>query len=170
MTGLPATTGALVMSTTYDQNSNRATVVDQLSRTTSYSYDRLNRLTTIDYSDTSTPDVSYTYDANGSRLTMADGTGTTSYSAACPEERRDELGRLLSVTTGLATGATIACPNVTGGSRVGYRYDRDGNRTKLLYPNGDPVTYAFDKASRLTSVSDWASRATSYGYFPDGAL
>jgi YD repeat-containing protein len=107
------------MTTTYDPNSNRATVVDQLSRTTSYSYDRLNRLTGIDYSDSGTPDVSYTYDANGARLTMADGTGTTTYTY-------DELGRLLSVTT----------PATPSNKTVGYRYDRspvprnDGTRRR----------------------------------------
>jgi YD repeat-containing protein len=40
------------MQTSYDQNGNRASVVDQLGRTTSYSYDRLDRLTNVDYSDT----------------------------------------------------------------------------------------------------------------------
>lgn len=159
----PSTSGALVMQTTYDKNSNRATATDQLSRTTTYSYDRLNRLTGVDYSDAGTPDVAYTYDANGNRLTMVDGTGKTAYCY-------DELSRLLSVTTGMSTGAAISCPSVSGGSRVGYRYDRDGNRTKLLYPNGDAVTYAFDKASRLQTVADWASRVTGYTYFPDGAL
>jgi YD repeat-containing protein len=58
----PSTSGSLVMTTTYDANSNRAMVTDQLSRTTTYAYDRLNRLTGIDYSDSGTPDVSYTYD------------------------------------------------------------------------------------------------------------
>jgi hypothetical protein len=59
----PSTIGALVMTTTYDQNSNRSEVKDQQSppRTTTYSYDRLNRLTGIDFSDAGTPDVSYTY-------------------------------------------------------------------------------------------------------------
>ena len=101
------------MTTTYDANSNRATVVDQLGRTASYAYDRLNRLTGIDYSDTGTPDASYTYDTHGARLTMVDGTGTTTYTVACPEERGDELGRLLSVTT----------PATPSNKTVGYRYD-----------------------------------------------
>lgn len=149
----PSTSGALVMTTTYDLNSNRATVVDQLSRTTTYAYDRLNRLVGIDFSDAGTPDVAYTYDANGNRATMVDGTGTSSYSY-------DELNRLLSVTT----------PASPSNKTVGYRYDRDGNRVKLLYPGGDAVTYAFDNASRMTGLTDWASRATGYAYYPDGAL
>jgi YD repeat-containing protein len=95
------------MQTTYDANSNRASVVDQLGRTTSYSYDRLDRLLGIDFSDSGTPDVSYTYDANGNRLTMVDGTGSTSYSY-------DEFGRLLSVTT----------PASPSAKTVGYRYER----------------------------------------------
>lgn len=66
----PSTSGSLVMMTTYDPNSNRATVTDQLSRTTTYAYDRLNRLTGIDYSDSGTPDVTYTYDANGARRSL----------------------------------------------------------------------------------------------------
>ena len=44
----PSTSGTLVMQTTYDANGNRATVVDQFSCTTTYSQDRLNRLTIID--------------------------------------------------------------------------------------------------------------------------
>ncbi|MCC6174086.1 MAG: hypothetical protein IT305_02175 [Chloroflexi bacterium] len=146
----PSTSGALTMQTTYDANGNRASVVDQLGRTTSYSYDRLNRLTGIDYADAATPDVSYTYDANGSRLTMVDGTGTTTY-------QYDEQGRLLGVTS-------------PGARTVAYRYDRDGNRTTLRYPNGDAVSYAFDKGGRLTTLTDWANRVTSYAYVPDGAL
>jgi YD repeat-containing protein len=53
---------------------------------------------------------------------------------------------------------------------VGYRYDRDGNRTKLIYRDSTDVTYAFDKASRLESLLDWAGRVTSYSYRPDGNL
>lgn len=39
-----------------------------------------------------------------------------------------------------------------------------------MFSNSDAVTYAFDKAFRLTAVTDWASRVTSYAYQPDGAL
>jgi len=69
----------------------------------------------------------------------------------------DELDRMLSVTS-------------PGPKTVGYRFDRDGNRTKLIYPDATAVTYTFDKASRLTGLSDWASRTVGYTYFADGAL
>ena len=113
----PSTSGSLMMQTTYDANSNRTTVTDQLSRTTTYAYDRLNRLTGIDYSDSGTPEVSHTYDANGSRLTMVDGTGTTTYTVACPEERGGELGRTLLVMTPVMLSISAqraqlpVCPN-----------------------------------------------------------
>jgi YD repeat-containing protein len=84
-------------------------------------YDAVNRLTGINYSDPGTPDVTYAYDANSNRSSVADGTGTTTYSY-------DERDRLLSVTS-------------PGPKTVGYRYDRDGNRTKLICPNTTTLLY-----------------------------
>ncbi|MCC6179564.1 MAG: RHS repeat protein [Chloroflexi bacterium] len=146
----PSTAGALVLQSAYGSAGMRSTVVDQLGRTTSFGYDALNRLTGIDYADPGTPDVAYTYDLHGNRLGMTDGTGATSY-------EYDQLGRLLAVTR-------------PGGQTVGYRYDRDGNRTRLIYPNAEAVAYAFDKGNRLTTLTDWANRVTSYTYAPDGLL
>lgn len=145
----PTTTPTLLTSYTYDADGNLKTTVDPLNQTTTNVYDGLNRLTSVTYTD-GTPNVSYLYDANGNRTSMQDGTGTTSYTL-------DELDRLLSVTS-------------PGPKVVGYRYDLDGNETKVIYPDSTAVTYAFDKASQLQSLSDWASRQTSYQYNPDGSL
>ncbi len=84
---------------------------------------------------------------------MVDGTGTTSYVY-------DELNRPTSTTN----------PADGGAKTVGYRYDLDGNRRKLIYPDSTAVTYTFDKASRMTQLADWASRTVGYAYFPDGRL
>jgi RHS repeat-associated protein len=146
----PTTSPSLIATTTYDPNGNVAVATDQLGRTTTMTYDALDRLTGIDYSVSGTPDVTYTYDRNDRRTAMVDGTGTSSYAY-------DELGRVISITS---PGSTV----------VGYRYDRDGHRTKLIYPDATAVTYAFDKAGRLSGLSDWASRSVGYTYFPDGAL
>ena len=70
---------------------------------------------------------------------MTDGTGATTYAY-------DEVNRLLSVSS-------------PGPKVIGYRYDRDGNRIKLIYPDATAVTYTFDKASRAAASlpSDIAS-------------
>jgi RHS repeat-associated protein len=146
----PLTTGPLVTTTTYDAAGNLATLVDPLGQTTTHDYDALNRRTSIDYSSATTPDVTLTYDANGNRASMADGTGSTSYAV-------DEADRLTSVTS-------------AGSTTVGYRYDLDGHRTKVIYPDATAVTYAFDKAGRLDLLTDWASRTVDYAYFPDGLV
>jgi RHS repeat-associated protein len=104
----------------------------------------LDRLTLIDYSSPSTADVRYTYDVHGNRTSMTTGV-TTSYTY-------DELDRLL--TAGAA----------------GYRYDRDGDRTKIIYSGTTAVNYAFDPAARLASVTDWKGQMVGYSYFADGRV
>jgi RHS repeat-associated protein len=146
----PSTSGALVTTAGYDANGNRATLVDPAGQSTTFAYDRRDRLTGIDYAASGTPDVTYGYDLHGARTSMTDGRGTTTYT-------RDEAGRLVGVSH-------------PGSVEVGYRHDLDGNRTKIIYPGGDAVTYAIDEAGRVASLTDWASRTTSYAYHADGAL
>jgi RHS repeat-associated protein len=145
----PLTNATLITTYAYDANGNLSSITDPLPKVTNLAYDPLNRLSSITYTD-GTPNVSYTYDANGNRRSMTDATGTTSYLV-------DELGRLTSVTS-------------PGPRVVGYRYDLDGNRTKLIYPDATAVIYSFDKADRLASLLDWANRTTSYTYNPDSTV
>ena len=63
---------------------------------------------------------------------MADGTGSTSYSY-------DEMGRLTSVTS-------------PGPKTVGYRYDADGNRTKVIYSDGTAVEGGIPQPPTGTSL------------------
>ena len=94
--------------------------------------------------DTGTADAGLTYDLDGNRLAMTDGTGASSFVF-------DESGQMLSATS-------------PGPKTVGYRYDLDGHRTKLIYPDATAVSYVFDKAGRLGSLTDWASRGVTYTY------
>jgi len=89
--------------------------LDTNGAATTFAYDGLRRRTAIDY-PAGTADVSFAYDAAGSRTVMTDSMGTTSWAY-------DALGRPLTVTAPL-TGT------------VSYRYDRLGNRTHLIYPDG----------------------------------
>ena len=136
---------------TYDVNGNRLTVTDPNGNatpasgdgTTTHGYDRANRLTSIDYAD-STPDVSFTYDSVGNRLSMADGSGTET-------RTYDSLDRLLSVARGTST--------------FSYQYDVASNVTKRTYPDGIVVDYTYDPLGRMASVVN-GTRTVTYAYDP----
>jgi len=53
------------------------------------------------------------------------------------------------------------------GKAVSYEYDAVGNRTGLTYPADDvnparTVTYGYDAANRLATITDWAAQQTAY--------
>jgi RHS repeat-associated protein len=64
----------------YDYSGRLLSEVDPASRTVTYQYATDDRVTKKDYSDTATPDVTYTYDAFFPRVaSRQDGAGTTSF-------------------------------------------------------------------------------------------
>ncbi|MGH3133057.1 MAG: DUF6531 domain-containing protein [Gaiellaceae bacterium] len=133
----------------YDANGNLVQTVDANGNatptrgdgTTSLGYDRVNRVTSIDYSD-ATPDVTFAYDAVGNRRSMTDGAG---------EESRtyDGLDRLLSVTRGSDT--------------FSYDYDAVGNITRRAYPDGTITDYGYDGLNRLSTAEN-RGQTTGYDY------
>jgi len=143
---------------TYDAGGRLATRVDRKGVTTTYAYDELNRLTGKTYSDGTTPAVSYTYTSAGQPATAANGTDTLTWTY-------DLSGQLLSEQS------------TKNSSTVAYTYDLGGNRLSLSLDGTVFVTYAYDDASRLTTVTrgtnnftfgyDNANRRTSLGY-PNG--
>jgi RHS repeat-associated protein len=134
----------------YDGAGNRTTLTDPSNQVSTFGYNAANELSSISYSDGTTPNVSYGYDADGRRTSMTDGTGTTSNSY-------DSLNRLTSSTNGAS-------------ATVGYAYDLKGQLTTLTYPGSHNVIRAYDDAGRLTSVGDWLSNVTTFAYDPNGNL
>ena len=101
-----------------------------------YTYDGLDRVTKIDFSDGSS--VSASYDGNGNLLSRTDtsstgGTQTRSYTY-------DDLNRVLTETF----------PN---GQTTTYTYDAAGNLT-TLQDAGGTVTYTHDAANLLTRMHE----------------
>ena len=106
-------------------------------------YDADSELKTVTYSDGTTPNITnITYDSDGRRLTIADGTGTTT-------DIWDLLGRLTSEENGAAV-------------TVGYGYDLKSQLTSITYPGTLTVTYGYDGAGRMTTVKDWLNNTTTY--------
>jgi YD repeat-containing protein len=146
---------------TWDADGNRHTVTDPLGQVATYSYDGLDEVTGLTYSNTahSTPNVTFTYTNESQSRTMVDGTGTTTYSY-------DADGRTTQVQNG--AGATVS-----------YVYDLNANPTCIAYPgasqgcNFSPsssntvVDYTYDHDDRMSSITDWAGDVLSYTYTHD---
>ncbi len=141
---------------TYDANGNVVEVTDANGNSTpsdatdgktAYSYDKLDRLTGIDYSG-STPDVSYGYDANSNLTSVTDALGTKSYAY-------DALNRLAGVARGTQS--------------FSYDYDLGSNITRRTYPDATEIAYTYDDDSRLSSVAS-SGQTTTYSYDPTGNL
>ncbi|MGH2784089.1 MAG: DUF6531 domain-containing protein [Actinomycetota bacterium] len=144
-----------VWSYSYDAAGNRIRTVTAIGTASTgdpddglirYSYDQLDRLTGINYSD-ATPDVDYSYDAVGNRIQMQDGDGTqtTEY---------DELNRATRIER--------------GADAIAYLYDAAGNITRRTYP-GATIDYSYDDDSRLAAVSS-SGRTVTYSYDLAGRL
>lgn len=127
----------------YDPDGNRTSTVDARNITTTVTIDPRELTTGIAYSD-GTPSVTYGYDATGTRVTIADGTGTRTVA-------HDDAGRITGVT------------GAVGGSGFAYGYDPAGLITSRTYPDGEKTTYTYDNDGNMqTQVADGAT--VTYGY------
>ena len=140
----------------YDITGNVAVVRDALGQETSFEYDDLGRVTTVQGPETK-DFANFAYDANSNVVSMHDATGYTFYSY-------DSFDRLTRVTK--SEDATDGnADDVT----IGYTYDLAGNIDTLTYPDLDVVDYDYDSANRLTEVTH-GSDVTTYEYFADNQL
>ncbi|MGS0998730.1 RHS repeat-associated core domain-containing protein [Rhodanobacter sp. UC4451_H18] len=115
----------------------------------SYTYDVMNRLTAVT-TPAGTDDRSFTYDANGNRITDS----TTQMGAVNYYNRRD-----------MPTGRLIGIDGHFWGT--GDQYDANGHLASTTYPDGRVVAYAPDALGRAHQAGSYASNV---GYFPDGGV
>ena len=115
------------------------------SRSESYAYDDLNRLSTVDYGDGETQ--SYGFDAMGNRRSKSDTVGSTTTTTA---STFDAANRLLTTAQ-------------NGGSASAVTSDADGNT--LTDTGGRSMTW--DSQNRMTSCSKGGVTST-YTYGADG--
>jgi RHS repeat-associated protein len=128
----------------YDPAGRKIAMVNAEGQTTGYFYDAAGELTGIAYADGKTANVSESYNADGNRTELIDGSGTSSYIY-------DSLNRMTSATDG-------------SGAIVKYEYDLAGHLTTMTYPNGQTVNRGYDSAGNLTSVTDWLGHTTHFSY------
>lgn len=147
----------------YDANGNRTSIRKRDGLSISFSFDALNRTTSkivperSGLSSTHTRDVYYGYNARGlqvyARFDSTGGEGVTS--------TYDGFGHPVSVTT-----------NLDGQSKqITYIFDKNGNRSRVTWPDLAYITTGFDELDRQNSVADsTGSSIISWAYNSRGLL
>lgn len=149
----------------YDANGNLARTTNATANAannpnlgqTDYVYDVADRLTAINYPDT-TPDVNYVYDAADNRTKMTEVPST-----GCPP-----LGGCAAQTYTYDAKNQLTKVTRSGTSFV-YTYDLAGRVTKRQQPGGTAITYAYDNADRMLTASI-GTLVTAYTWDPDSNL
>ena len=144
-----------------------------------YSYDDLNRITTVTHSD-STPTSHYYYDsATGLPSGAPSSSSPDSYSTGY------STGRLVAMTYGSgahgtyfgydAMGRPVQQFQLTGSGptkyKLTYAYNYAGLLTNETYPTTRSIDYVYDEGGRLSQVKNGSTvLSSSFQYEPDGAL
>jgi len=132
----------------YDGNGNVVTKIDANGNSAIYNYDALNRLTRKTYLGNTD---NYEYDENNNLINASNNEISISF-------RYDALNRLIEKTVN------------NWGKSIRYEYDKAGNRTKMIDPNGGTTSYTWDLNNRLTQITNPRNETTSFSYDNAGRL
>ncbi|QTA87442.1 YD repeat-containing protein [Desulfonema magnum] len=124
----------------YDGVGNRIARTDANRARTDYAYYPDNLLREITYADGAS--VNYAYDHNNNRTEMQDSLGTTAWDY-------DPLNRVIRADDPFDRG-------------IDYSYDAAGNRTGMVYPDGNQVAYAYSPNNWLKTVTTPEDLSTHY--------
>ncbi|MBI3604739.1 MAG: hypothetical protein HY202_01780 [Nitrospirae bacterium] len=117
--------------------------------TISYVYDQINRLTNINY-PTSADNATIGYDNANNRTSLSSSAASYSY-------QYDAQNRLIGQTF------TIGSMNFT----TSYGYDSAGNNNNMTYPSTRALSYGYNTANQITSLTGYVSNVT---YHPSGGI
>ena len=145
--------------TVYLGNGSVDYVVDEMGKTTHYSYDTLSRLLTV--LDPLSNPTDFEYDANGNRTLMTDA------ESVATKYEYDALNRLNAVVENYSPSGPS---NVKTNVRTEYTYDAGGNRLSIrdgnsfLEDRDYRTTFTYDAFGRLKTETDALDHTTTYDY------
>lgn len=142
----------------FDAAGNMVWRLDARGIRSTYTYDALNRITSVSFSGGSGENVAYGYDGcpngNGRLCSVQDASGSRSYSY-------DGLGRVASQTW-TTSGSTFT---------TSYSWTAGGRLSSTTYPSGRVVTYSRDAMARIASIGSGSTAyASGRTYRGDGLL
>jgi RHS repeat-associated protein len=194
VSGTGATGQRTDITQTYNPNGTIHTRADGRGDLTTYTWDGLDRLTATNFPNPSNGSVSsstdyeqLTYDANarvtqdrrrdGQAVTYTlDNLGrTTAKSLPATTYAYDNLSRMTSATfnsqtltaqyDALSRRTSVAGLLGNANNKVSYAYDLADDRTQMTWPDGFYVTYGWDNAGELTSITEGGGpQLAAYGY------
>ena len=161
----------------YDQRGNVVQEIDALGKIVKRTYDdQNNMLTETIVSEESGPEgwtTTYTYDAQGNQLTVADPLSNITRSATYGDN-----GRLLSETDAFGnttsyeyshSGLLLAVKDPTG-NIIRYEYDLQGQMTGITDSQGNKTDSIYDRYGNVTNISDGIGNRGEYVYDSNGEL
>lgn len=143
----------------YDDAGNRTSTIDPSSRTVSYVFDDLNRVTSEDYTGAAGTEVAYAYDS------CPYGKGklcTATNSGAVVNRQYGATGQVTRETKTISSAAY----------QTDTAYDRQGNAASVTLPDGSAVQNIYNPGGLLESVQRkesggaWAELVRNFDYAP----
>jgi RHS repeat-associated protein len=158
---------ALLWHYEYDADSNETLVVDAEGQRVTKTYDHLNRLVRKEYANHKpAADGTVIYPQLVSVVSTLDGNGNTT--------RVEEVKRKDAAATGTEVTVMAYDPLNRLTSRtnpdnrtIGYRYDKQGNRTSVIDADDIRTAYTYDARNRVRTATTEGNEVTTYEYWAD---
>jgi RHS repeat-associated protein len=145
---------------TYDAAGNVKTRVDARGKTTTFTYDALNRLTNVAYPVGTATALEYddgaavVANAKGQLTKITDESGSTAYTY-------DGFGRVISKVQTVGSGTTAKVRTVA--YSWGATGTSTGKLTSLTYASGNRINYAYNTNGQVSSISLNPANANGVG-------
>jgi|GEM_PF-1588796 len=144
----------LVTKYAYDKNGNKRSATDPRNKTTNFTYDRRNRLTTVTNADGSQKQM--VYNTRGNKIKESDENGNVTLFAY------DTLNRLTDQARDMNGNGVIDSRTVD--LVTSFTYNDVNSKLSQTDPNGNTSNFVYDKLQRVTSARTPAVLGAAQGY------
>jgi RHS repeat-associated protein len=166
----------------YDENSNQQTTTFPNTTAATQGFDAADRVMSVAHAKSGSNFATFTYGRDNADQLSSDVFNVTGGTSGTLSYAYSSLNQLSTVNSGvygfdgadnltkLTSGAALSYDSTNQASRAtmlnggtGYGFDLRGNRTSASPTVGQPLTYGYDQADRLKSITSTGSRSLAAG-------